>query len=207
MRMLRSRTTIPVPRPLFMLPWGNYRYMITTRVPGCELEDRWDKASDGEKDDYIHELQSFLRQLRHLRSPFGSKICSASGLGIWDHRIRTWVLSGPFDNEVDFNQATILQVPLPQPPPSYFGHDIPHRVTFTHSDFARRNIMVKDGRVTAIVDWETAGWYPAHWEYLRSQLADRKAPWSPHIHRMIPPFESEWHIEITRIVPWLLSFF
>ncbi|ODH47994.1 hypothetical protein GX48_05926 [Paracoccidioides brasiliensis] len=37
---------------------------------------------------------------------------------------------------------------------------------FTHADIAPRNIMV-DGhyRITGILDWEYAGWYPDYWEY------------------------------------------
>ena len=38
---------------------------------------------------------------------------------------------------------------------------------FTHSDITPRNILVKDGKITAIVDWEMAGWYPEYWEYTR----------------------------------------
>ena len=37
---------------------------------------------------------------------------------------------------------------------------------FTHGDIAPRNIMVDEThRITGILDWETAGWYPDYWEY------------------------------------------
>ena len=47
---------------------------------------------------------------------------------------------------------------------------------FTHGDVAPRNILVrhvdgddgeKSGRVeiSALLDWENAGWYPYYWEY------------------------------------------
>ncbi len=36
----------------------------------------------------------------------------------------------------------------------------------THGDLAPRNILVKDGRIVAVVDWETFGWYPDFWEYM-----------------------------------------
>lgn len=37
---------------------------------------------------------------------------------------------------------------------------------FTHADIAPRNIMVDEHyRISGIIDWETAGWYPDYWEY------------------------------------------
>ena len=210
MRMLRAQTTIPIPRPLLVLPWGRRWYIVMTQIPGVELEDVWPATSNSEKENYIQQLAVFIRQLRRLRSPFGSRICSANGRDIWDPRLRTYWTMGPFDNEYTFNRAVIIQVPLPQPRPSYFGQDIPHRITFTHSDFARRNIMVRAGQVTGIVDWETAGWYPAHWEYLKSHLADWWEPrelWTRSLPKMVPSFETEWNFETTRIKDWIVPMF
>jgi thiamine kinase-like enzyme len=36
------------------------------------------------------------------------------------------------------------------------GADYP--VVFTHGDLAARNILVRDGHIVAILDWEFAGW-------------------------------------------------
>ena len=40
------------------------------------------------------------------------------------------------------------------------------KLVFTHADLAPRNILVEGGHVTAIFDWEDAGWYQAHWGYV-----------------------------------------
>lgn len=29
------------------------------------------------------------------------------------------------------------------------------------------NILVEGGRITGIIDWEYAGWYPEYWEYVK----------------------------------------
>lgn len=42
-----------------------------------------------------------------------------------------------------------------------------HEIVFTHGDLRRRNILVENGRITAILDWEYAGWYPEWWQYWR----------------------------------------
>ena len=43
-----------------------------------------------------------------------------------------------------------------------------HEIVFTQGDLRPDNIMVKKGRVTAIIDWEMAGWYPDYWEFAKA---------------------------------------
>jgi thiamine kinase-like enzyme len=51
-----------------------------------------------------------------------------------------------------------------------------HPSTFTHGDLLRQNVIVQELsgtngqpdrqlKVTGIVDWEMADWYPQYWEY------------------------------------------
>jgi len=39
-------------------------------------------------------------------------------------------------------------------------------IVFTQGDLAARNILVREGRIIALLDWEYAGWYPVYWEYV-----------------------------------------
>ena len=46
-----------------------------------------------------------------------------------------------------------------------------HYIVFTHGDINRRNVLVRvhgegpdDVEVTALLDWEQAGWRPIYWE-------------------------------------------
>jgi len=47
-------------------------------------------------------------------------------------------------------------------------HFSQHLLVFTHNDFFPRNIMADEesAKVVAVLDWESAGWFPSHWEYL-----------------------------------------
>lgn len=62
---------------------------------------------------------------------------------------------------------------------SSMGDD--HRIVMTHGDLHPRNIMVSweqdqsdeetremELKVTSILDWDLAGWYPEYWEYLKA---------------------------------------
>ena len=42
-----------------------------------------------------------------------------------------------------------------------------HRLVFTHCDLGQQNIIIRDGKVVALVDWEFSGWYPEHWEFCK----------------------------------------
>ena len=38
---------------------------------------------------------------------------------------------------------------------------------YSHADLSPENVIVKDGRIAAIIDWEFAGWWPEYWEYTK----------------------------------------
>lgn len=56
--------------------------------------------------------------------------------------------------------------------PSMYWHQITtqlgadYSIVFTHGDVAARNIIVRDGRIVALLDWEFEGWYPEYWDYV-----------------------------------------
>jgi RIO-like serine/threonine protein kinase len=39
-------------------------------------------------------------------------------------------------------------------------------IAFTHGDISSRNILVRDGCIVAILDWEWVGFYPVYWDYV-----------------------------------------
>ncbi|KAJ3970036.1 hypothetical protein EV361DRAFT_918020 [Lentinula raphanica] len=72
------------------------------------------------------------------------------------------------------------------------AHSLRHPIVFTHNDIAMRNILVKGNRVTGLIDWECAGWFPAHWEYIKANWTDFDAEdWVRDLREFIPPFDLE----------------
>lgn len=70
-----------------------------------------------------------------------------------------------------------------------------HEIVSTHGDFAPRNILVdEEGYVTAILDWESAGWYPEYWEYIRAFRHLKPMPdWPIYLALILPPkYEKEY---------------
>jgi hypothetical protein len=104
---------------------------------------------------------------------------------------------GPFKSVADFNSALVdIFVGESQ------GQDGPyirgmvnahkHEIVFTHADLKADNIIVKDGRVAAILDWEMAGWYPEYWEFAKAFYMEHFADdWGSHLLGVLTPYFCE----------------
>lgn len=91
------------------------------------------------------------------------------------------------------------------------GIEIAHQapIVFTHNDFLPPNIMISAGpnpKVTALLDWTQAGWYPAYWEYCKASRIAVNLKYFP------VAFMDEWHSHLHMILerveeavynPWL----
>ena len=70
-----------------------------------------------------------------------------------------------------------------------------HSVILTHGDFRQRNIIVKDGNVTGIVDWELCGWYPEYWEFTKALYTWKwQNDWDSFLVKILQPYYPEYAI-------------
>jgi serine/threonine protein kinase len=105
--------------------------------------------------------------------------------------------SGPFKSEEDFNATiadTFIAKSKGQVGPYIRGMVNAHKhgIVFTHGDLRPDNIIVKNGRVAAIIDWEMAGWYPDHWEFVKAfYLEVFTDDWASHLLGVLTPYYCE----------------
>ncbi|TFY60392.1 hypothetical protein EVJ58_g5183 [Rhodofomes roseus] len=195
--MVSSCTRIPVPRIWTHFVWDERRYIVMSRVRGVELSSVWRTAGTQFKEAVAAQLANHFKELRTLRTPYGSRICSILGGPVRDFRLQ-YRHTGPFEDEDDFNHHgarfnhDIEFLPADMQELVAAAHSIKHDIVFTHGDLALRNIMVDGATVTAIVDWECAGWFPEHWEYCKSIFAaewgEERDPW---LRRALPVYDLE----------------
>ncbi|VDB87252.1 unnamed protein product [Peniophora sp. CBMAI 1063] len=198
MRFVRAHTTIPVPRPWrsWCWPWSDNYYIIMTRAPGCVLDDVWGSLEDNARDHIVKQLAPFLAQLRRLPTPYGSAICAVDGGSIYDHRLPSDHF-GLFSDEQSFNAALRCFQPLEGLPPDVaVSHAIAHPIVMTHGDLAPHNMLFdrESLEITAVLDWECAGWLPSHWEYrkaLWSSWGRMAETWSPRLQLFVSTFPLE----------------
>ncbi|KAL8297126.1 hypothetical protein RB600_002215 [Gaeumannomyces tritici] len=74
---------------------------------------------------------------------------------------------------------------------------------FTHGDLHAGNILVDRDRVSAIIDWEGAGWYPCYWEYTQAwTLALMNDVWQDLLPEFMEPYPEALKMEQTRQRSW-----
>lgn len=175
-------------------------HIVMSRVPGDDLEDVLHKMTDAEVKSVVKELAGHLQQMRRLSSDTSSgdgvkkppPIGGVAGTRGFYNRLGSsrW---GPFALMADFRFGEPLD---------YWDHEPDvvavhgkaegtYGVKFTHADIAPRNVRVRGGKITGIIDWEFAGWYPEYWEYTRMFYPGER----PYLKRWFDAIEEETGIE------------
>lgn len=124
-----------------------------------------------DEDPLVMDLRDSVNQLRALVAP-SQAISGINNRPLLVSRAGEKSLMGPFANQTEFKEALFRKVS------NLFKHRLPglrrlaepvfakiHSIYFTHADLHHGNILVRDGRLVAILDWEHAGWYPEYWEH------------------------------------------
>lgn len=125
----------------------------------------------------MQDLRDAFTELRSI-TPASPAVSALSGGPLLLNRGGEQEFIGPFQDQQDFKDALFAQANS-----VLFAHRMPtlhrlatpvnatrHRICFTHADLAARNILVKDGHLAGIVDWEFAGWYPEYWELVATEM-------------------------------------
>ncbi len=173
MHFIKERTRIPIPGATNDGP----NTILMEYVEGCNLQERWPQMLDEEKRRIAEQMCDIIHQLRGLK---GNYIGAVNRGPAVDMR-RSSSTGGPFDSETEFNnflfENMISSTPLLYSQSVRQTMKRDHELVFSHGDLNLHNIIVKDGDIMALLDWEYAGWYPEHWEYVKfcaATLHDRE---------------------------------
>ncbi|KAF8065063.1 kinase-like domain-containing protein [Lyophyllum atratum] len=175
---------LPVPRVLSYGDDGSGMggSIWMTYIPGKLLSQVWAHLPDRERSTIMDELHQCLLRLRACQNPRSPQISSIAGTFIKSFRTCNGVIP-PCTDKADFlrylspnfrkgrevvfddetNKVNLLM-------------EMPHSIVFAHGDLYRHNILVQDGHLSGIIDWECAGWLPEYWDYTTMALRGYKAP-------------------------------
>ncbi|EDR13929.1 uncharacterized protein LACBIDRAFT_153780, partial [Laccaria bicolor S238N-H82] len=149
---IRTNTSIPVPRILDVFKRNNKSYIVMEFIENAKsLYDVWSDMTDEQKGAICSQFKTYINELRSLVPPNPGRVESIDGSPCFD--IRLLGEFGPFASVDDFH--------------AHIGHNFrcegnKYRTVFAHCDLRLYNILFRDGRIAAIIDW---GWYPGYWEY------------------------------------------
>ncbi|EPQ56483.1 kinase-like protein [Gloeophyllum trabeum ATCC 11539] len=200
---LAGKIGIPVPR---LLSYGSdpsnpsRGSILMSRLPGKPLDEVRDSLSPSEWATIREELAKYLGLMRSWTSPWGPRICSVEGGSVRGARI-PGAEGGPWEDENAFH-ATFLEYATPEncvPGQSYEEQlslvkslaSTTHPIVFTHGDLLAHNIMIHDGHISGIIDWEYAGWFPDYWEYTQILRGSSLSWWWPKFAMTLPGYKYE----------------
>ncbi|KAJ6632162.1 kinase-like domain-containing protein [Mycena sp. CBHHK59/15] len=179
MRFIAKNTSVPVPKVYSVRKYGGITYIEMEYIRGQEVTYVWHGMSTTARKVLLDDLESYVRQIRNLSPPSPGIVASASGGRCRDHRfgIRP---AGPFATHDEFHRFLRLGDDLWQWEDNYDivvkSHTKSYVSKFTHGDLAPRNVMVHKGRISAIIDWDCAGWRPEYWEVTKAHFASAGTP-------------------------------
>ncbi|KAE8155349.1 kinase-like domain-containing protein [Aspergillus avenaceus] len=129
------------------------------------------------------QLKEYIDDIRSMGDT--SYIGSVDHGPVMDPILSISKVQGPFSSEKEFIETIVeaYQYCAPRQHVKKFLHGMvgnhAHYILFTHGDLRPQNIMVKDGNVTGILDWELSGWYPEWQNDWGDYLLDILQPYYP----------------------------
>ncbi|KAF8654262.1 hypothetical protein AX16_003584 [Volvariella volvacea WC 439] len=167
LKLIEQETTIPAPRHIGTCEKGDGDlYMLVTRIPGRTLKSTLFTFSTAELKNLRWDLIQVLIRLRRVQNKSGFLISNTLGEGV-RYQCFGEAQCGPFYSEQDFDNF-MLQKFL-EPERRELRSVLSNDIVLTHGDLHGDNIIVLNGRLSGIVDWEMAAWMPSYWEYLRME--------------------------------------
>lgn len=161
---------LPVPHVYSAGMSDDVEFIEMDFIPGQTLEQVWNDMTAEQKGDIAKQLRGILIAMRSIPPP-SQMIVSCDGTGVWETRKYRTYDAPPCLDEQAFNEYLLSGLTFKTPPAvrDAFAEKLRtnHRVVLSHCDLAPRNIIVRDGKVVALIDWADAGWYPEYWEYVK----------------------------------------
>ncbi|KAE8308125.1 hypothetical protein BDV41DRAFT_581712 [Aspergillus transmontanensis] len=162
------------------LPFGLYAKECN-RSPRNEAETLY--AGGGlsltlilEREQLSKDLKSFLSQLRCIPNQTSYCFGNSHGGPLNDHRFPSGT-GGPFHRISGFNTFLVHSYVRKETNDKIAAvHAHPYRSVFTHADLHPSNILIDRGRLSGIVDWECAGFYPKYWEFTKLMYGAERFP-------------------------------
>lgn len=169
-------TDIDIPAPKLIRDWvdqdGRY-FILTERIHGQTLEQVWPSLSESER---ISVADQVVQVRKQLRSNFTSSTMQSVDQGPCYPGLLFLDMDpcGPFHSDQELWDA--LAKCYSNLPPDVFQNvksRFPKSEPFvlTHSDLNLGNIMIRDGQVVGILDWEYAAYLPIWYEYISASFA------------------------------------
>ncbi|KAF4332454.1 phosphotransferase [Fusarium beomiforme] len=173
--------------------------------PGQSLDKLWPDMSVQQKKNIAGQLREMLEKMRPVAPP-AHFIGACDGTEIRDTRLYFTYHSPPCRDEKAFNEFLLsaLYEHTPSLVRRAFSQRLrtDHRVVFSHCDLTLRNILVQDGKIQGLVDWEDIVWYPEYWEYVKIFQRTVDKDWKQYAEDIFPQLYQDELADFIAISKW-----
>ncbi|KAE8383042.1 kinase-like domain-containing protein [Aspergillus bertholletiae] len=167
--------------------------IVSDLVEGESLDKVWHTLTKAEQKSIKRQLKEQVQLFRQCTQPYIGRINQQATRNFYDRLL--FDPMGPFASEEEFDswglervKSTTAKKIWTRLLPGMRGTG-EQKFVLTHGDLAARNIMVKGGKITGIVDWEYSGFFPEYMEYaLATVIHDYHEDWwKPHLKEILEP--------------------
>lgn len=174
MIFIAQNTSIPVPRVQAVRRYKDKYALIMDYVRASERT--WSKLSASDRANVAEQLAGYVSQLRQLVPPRPGRVEAVDGTPCTDPKLNIALEPCTIDEfhlrlgheHVRTCGEDSWHYPLRRDFERIHGRQ--YRTTFCHADLTWHNILIRRGKIVAILDWQSGGWYPEYLEYTRLNL-------------------------------------
>ncbi|KAJ5722250.1 kinase-like protein [Penicillium malachiteum] len=153
-------------------------------IPGKQLDMGWHTLTDQQKISICYQLHglkgSYIGAIDRGQAVIGKRKQKDGGPFFSEKQFKQFILDNDMIENCDLLQNH-----------ASFALTDDHDIVFTHGDLAPRDIFVEGDKVTGILDWEHAGWYPEYREYIKAFTILKSMPDGPEYLPTILPLRYE----------------
>lgn len=140
---------------------GNREYLVLEYVDGETLARAWPKSSDNRKRHYCQQLSHEMEKLHRVSSARSGALIDSPFIQWWTNRVEARFQRAQQMGNIPSGILEALRMYVTQ---HRAVLDVPSIEGIVHSDLHFENIIVNNGEVVALIDFETARWAPIDYE-------------------------------------------
>ncbi|EFR00557.1 serine/threonine protein kinase [Nannizzia gypsea CBS 118893] len=179
LQIVEQRTSIHAPLYVDTFEHEGKLMLVMTWIKGNQLNEVFHRLSYQERAQLSADLCSAIKQLRTIPNNTSHRFANVLGGPLLDVRIpdQPDVAYGPFNKVTDFHNSLIhthIASSTEEAVAPIYSRK--YRSFFSHADLNPYNIMIDRGKLSGIVDWECAGYYPEYWEFTKGIYCVENSP-------------------------------
>lgn len=209
MQYVARHTSVPVPEVQDSYIQHGCGYILMSKAHGEPLADVWKDLDSVQRASVISQLRDYAEQIRSLEGEFYGALWHQASEDVFFNHLPfrdEKIHYGPYYSRRQFNEGLVaaLRNSRPTDLSDETGMDLEKRIravtdetrTFTHGDLHPLNILVdRTGVVTAIIDWESAGFSVRGREYFEARNRSRNDEWAAIVDEIFPD-EARAHFDL-----------